>query len=97
MIISISLCQSFAEDKLIWPFSHLGIYIVKLGSKFLANENELNSALGDSSQSTRVWKIIWELSMPNKVRNFMRCSCRDAIPVKKNLMRRKILFEDNYE
>ena len=85
MIMSIPLCQSFAEDKLIWPFSPSGIYTVKSGSKFLANENELSSALGDSSQSTRVWKIIWELSVPNKVRNFMWCSCRDAIPVKKNI------------
>ena len=97
MIMSIPLCQSFAQDKLIWPFSPLGIYTVKSVSKFLANKSKLSSAPGDSSQSNRVWKIICELLVPNKVKNFMWRSCRDAIPVKKNLMWRKILSEDNCE
>lgn len=38
--------------------------------------------------------MIWGLGVPNKIKNFVWRSCRDAVPVKKNLKKRKILQDD---
>ena len=39
LISSIPLCHSNVEDKLIWPYASLGIYLVKSDYNFLAKEN----------------------------------------------------------
>ena len=44
--------------------------------------------------SGEVWKLIWGLSVPNKVRNFLWRACRDALLVKRNLQKQKILQSD---
>ena len=38
LIKSIPLCHVLTEDKLIWPYTSSGQYIVQLGYKFLAHE-----------------------------------------------------------
>ncbi|KAK7852545.1 hypothetical protein CFP56_038612 [Quercus suber] len=40
---------------------------------------------------------IWEPNAPNKVRHFLWRVCKDAVPSKQNLMRRKILMEGKCE
>ena len=42
------------------------------------------------------WKTIWSLSIPNKVCNFVCRACKNSIPIKTNLVRRKVLSEDIY-
>jgi len=92
--MSIPLCRSYVEDKLVWPFTPSGTYTVKLGYRFLVNENSINSAPMNSNQNDGVWKLIWALSVPNKVKNFVWRSCRDALLIKYNLRRCQILMDD---
>ena len=88
LIMSIPLCRSYVEDKLVWPFTPSGTYTVKPGYRFLVNENSVNSTPMNSNQNDGVWKLIWALSVPNKVKNFVWRSCRDALLIKYNLRRR---------
>ena len=94
LIKSIPLCTTSVADTLIWPFNASGTYTVKSGYKFLAKEKLHNQFLAHLDHNSDLWKLIWGLDVPNKIKNFIWRSSRDAIPVKKNLKRRKILNED---
>ena len=95
LINSIPLYFTSVEDKLVWPFTALGEYTVKSSYNFLANENLNTQALGQSVQDSGIWKLVWGLRVPNKVKNFISRSCRDVVPVKKNLKKRQILQDDS--
>ena len=80
LIKSIPLWPTPVADKLTWPFNALGTYTVKLGYKFLARE-ELHNQSPRHHHNSELWKLIWDLDVPNKVKNFVWRSSKDAIPV----------------
>ena len=94
LILRIPLSPIPVEDKVIWPFNSTGAYSMKSGSRFLAMEATPSSLQDNQHQHEDIWKRIWRLSVPNKVRNFLWHACRNAIPVKRNLRKRKILTDD---
>lgn len=94
IILRIPLSPSPVEDKVIWPFNPSSVYSVRLGSKFLAKESTLSALQVNQHQREDIWKRIWSLLVPNKVRNLLRLACHDAIPVKRNLWKRKIFMKD---
>ncbi|KAL0003155.1 hypothetical protein SO802_016936 [Lithocarpus litseifolius] len=95
LILKIPLSPTNVEEKLIWPYVPNGVYSVKSGYRFLVQETAdprpSHQAQGDS---TSVWRRIWGLSVPNKVKNFLWRACKEVLPVKANLVRRKVLAED---
>ena len=91
LIKNIPLCITSVEDKLVWPFTASGEYTVKSGYNFLVKVNSNTQAQGQLDQDNGIWKLIWGLRIPNKVKNFIWRSCKDAIPMKKNLKKRQIL------
>ena len=94
LIMSIPLCRTYVEDKLIWPYTASGTYSVQSGYKFLAStETDQNTTVNPSFDGG-IWKLIWSLSVPNKVRNFLWRTCKEALLVKKNLKRRRIIEDD---
>lgn len=95
MIRSIPLCSAAVEDKLIWPHTPLGQYSMQSRYRFLMRESSNYQTLERPNASGGLWKIIWNLSVPNKVRNFLWRSCKDALPVKANLVKRRILQSAN--
>ena len=97
LIKSIPLCTPPVTDTITWPFNASGSYTIKSGYKFLAKDELHNQSPTHSDQNSELWKLIWSLEVPNKIKNFVRRSSRDAIPVKKNLKKRKILNDDTCE
>lgn len=95
LILKIPLCPNYVEDNLFWPYVTIGVYSVKSKYNFLAKEKSMLS-LNSSPQidSRGIWKEPWSLSVPNKVKNFMWRTCKEAIPVKRNLVKKRILTED---
>ena len=87
VIKSIPLSSTTQPDILIWPFTPSGIYSVKSGYRFLLE----NSAQFQSIyQDVEFWKNVWSLEVPSKIKNFVWRASKDALPIKKNLLRRKI-------
>ena len=71
LIMSIPVCRTYVEDKLIWPYTASGTYSVQSGYKFLASAETDRNTTVHSSFDGGIWKLIWSLSVPNKVRNFL--------------------------
>ena len=95
LILKIPLSSNHVEDKLVWPHTANGVYSVKSEYNFLAKEKTSPSlvvSLQDDGRS--IWKKLWSLSVPNKIKNFLWRASREAIPVKKNLVARKVLSEE---
>ena len=94
MIKRIPLSRSVAEDTLYWPYSASGHYTCRSGYRFLKEESELlTSPQAPPICDKKVWKAIWKLQVPPKIRNFIWRACRNALPTKQALMRRKIVAD----
>ena len=94
LITSIPLCHTYSEDKLIWPYTSSGNYTVKSSYNFLAATEMGQTTTTNLRQDGGIWKLVWSLSVPNKVKNFLWQVCKEALPMKRNLRRRKIIEED---
>ena len=94
LIQSIPLSLSPIEDKLVWPLNPSEIYSVKSGYKLLSQEVG-DAAFINHVVDPAVWKVVWGLKVQNKIRNFLWRAIRNSIPVKSNLMQRKVLTIDS--
>ncbi|KAM2701019.1 hypothetical protein EV2_002895 [Malus domestica] len=85
-ILSILLSKSGCCDKLVWHYTVNGDYSVKTGYGVAMNLME-NGALGRKGRGARsehctnnlVWKQIWRLQVPNKIKFFIWKCCNNAL------------------
>ena len=95
LINDIPLGNASACDRVIWPHTQSGVYTVKSGYYFLSHDrNLLDGDFNSLTPPRKLWKFIWSMSVPSKVRNFLWRAAKNAIPVKTNLVKRKVLLED---
>ena len=88
-IKNIPLARKETEDTLYWPWEQDG----KTGYRFL-KEDEVGFQVSEHQDHEKeLWKKIWTLECPNKVRNLIWRACRNSLPSKCNLMRRTIITE----
>ena len=82
-------------DTLTWPFTPTGDYIVKSGYTFLQQEYH-SSQPGqlDPEYLKPLWKLIWSLQVPSKVKNFIWRAAKNSLPTKTNLVKRKVIDDD---
>ncbi|XP_030923317.1 uncharacterized protein LOC115950221 [Quercus lobata] len=88
------LWKTIQDDILIWPFTPDGVYFVKSGYRYL-HELQQHGLPGplDNSVLTPLWKKIWGLQVPNKVKHLAWKACKDSLPTKTNLVRKKVITE----
>nr|POE67391.1 inactive lrr receptor-like serine/threonine-protein kinase bir2 [Quercus suber] len=95
LIEGITLGDIATRDRLIWPHTQSGTYTVKSGYYLLSKEkDDLDTPNTNPEPSQKLWKLIWRLSVPPKVRNCTWRVAKNAIPVKTNLLKRQVLQED---
>ena len=93
-IKNIPLSSTNQMDVLVWPFTPSGNYSVKSGYRFLF---ENSTQPQRTEQDSGLWKKIWSLEVPSKIKNFVWRACREVLPVKANLCRRRIIPEGRCE
>ena len=71
LIMSIPLCRTYIEDKLIWLYTSSGNYTVKSGYNFLTAAKTDQTTTANPRQDGGIWKLVWSFSVPNKVKNFL--------------------------
>ena len=83
---------------LIWPLTPDGHYSVRSAYHMLS-EDESRQEPGSSSSknSHQVWKSIWKIRTPNKIRHFIWRAARDSLPTKQNLKARHLPVEETCE
>ena len=75
-----------------WPYSREGVFSVKSGYHRLMEleDTKLNGATNDGITSP-VWKAIWRMNVPNRVKSLVWRAGRNALPTRMNMVRRHIL------
>ncbi|KAL6289403.1 hypothetical protein ACE6H2_006913 [Prunus campanulata] len=94
-IFTIPISLWGCPDKKIWHFNSHGAYTVRSGYEValtLRRNGELGrKAEGETSQGDtqrRIWKSIWGVQVPPKIRTFLWKCCRNVLAVKENLRHR---------
>ena len=89
-ILKIHVSEVSSEDTLVWPLSQDGDYSVKSAYRLLATEatNGLLSSSGGAC--SLLWKRIWKIHVPQRIKHFIWRATTDSLPTKQNLARRNI-------
>ena len=86
-ILKIHVNEVSSEDMLVWPLSPDGDYSVKTAYILLAIEvmNGLPSSSGGAC--SLLWKRIWKIHAPQRIKHFIWRAATDYLPTKQNLAR----------
>ena len=79
------------KDSLFWPFTQNGVHNCKSGYRFLKSKTEPEGTDENVEQDKALWRMVWSLQIPNKIKNLMRKACRNSLPTKENLVHRTII------
>ena len=78
-------------DAYVWLFTSNGDYSVKSAYKMLATKAMASAqAYSLIDNSEKVWKGVWRIRTPNKIRHFMWRAVKDSLPTIENLHKRQI-------
>ena len=91
-ILSIPLSISMPLDRLVWAATPNGKFTVK-SAYWLAMDmhNAEQEGTSEASGQRQLWKSIWGVVMPNKIKNFVWRACQNFLPTKSNLYRRQVI------
>ena len=73
-------------DYLVQPLSPDGSYTVKTAYHMLASEVLHSSPSSSGGMAGNVWKRIWKIKTPQKIKHFIWRVAKDSLPTKKNLV-----------
>ena len=91
-ILNIPISYNLPDDKIIWAANKKGVFSVKsayyVALNMVDNSEEGESSCGDPRE--RLWKKVWHLNIPSKIKIFAWRAFVDALPTMVNLRKRGI-------
>ena len=95
LILSIPLSQSLLVDRIVWNGTSKGNFSV-CSAYHSIREMGKNSKeeCSDDLEMKLLWKSIWNLQLPNKIRSFVWSACHEPLATKSNLKKRQITKDD---
>ena len=94
---SIPLSVHSPLDKLVWAEMPSGKFIIKSAYHLAVRVSSSGTrrSVSDCSLLRSFWKSLWRLPIPYKVKHFAWRACREALPTKVNLKRRKVFADES--
>ena len=97
-ILAIPLPMTTSRDKLLWKENSANMFTVRSAYQVALKLKESVQAEHSRAVTDRaVWKKIWTLHVPPKVRMFVWRACSNILPTRENLHRRKIKVDPQCE
>lgn len=90
------LLTDLRADRHFWEHEKNGEYNVRSGFRMCGNLDNANRN-GESSVAANqvtVWRKLWKMAVPNKIKVFAWRVCKDGLPTKHNLRQRKVMVEE---
>uniref|UniRef100_A0A2N9I4S0 Reverse transcriptase zinc-binding domain-containing protein n=1 Tax=Fagus sylvatica TaxID=28930 RepID=A0A2N9I4S0_FAGSY len=87
-IKSIPLNRRSSTDTIIWSETKNGVYSVRSAYHLLMKAKKGGES-SNNSQVNNLWKGIWNASVPQKIKLFIWKACKNILPTKLNLFRKK--------
>ncbi|KAI7999843.1 hypothetical protein LOK49_LG09G01673, partial [Camellia lanceoleosa] len=85
-ILSIPLASTEGNDTLVWHHDARGCYTVKSGYQEAVKQAHIQCNLPGSSAdwSAKIWKLVWSLKLPPKLKHFVWRLYHNALATKHN-------------
>ena len=100
MVLSIPISGTLPEDSIVWAWTSNGSYSVKSGYKVAQKVLKEVSNWGDRGSSSDnsgmkpIWKVVWRLNCPNKIKHLLWRACKNILPTKLRLKAQGIDVND---
>ena len=93
IIGGIALSSNLPEDMQIWAATANGRFNVRSAYMLAMEPAPGNGATltSDNSNMRKFWKYLWSINIPHKVKHFAWGACKEILPTKENLKRRKVI------
>ena len=99
-IMRIPLSHGHAVDALLLLYSKNGEYSVKSGYQTARQIKSVEEERGECSMARNegaVWRILWKLHIPTKIKFFAWQALYDILPTYENLVHRRIVNDGTYQ
>ena len=99
-ILSIPISTMNPTDSQVWAKTPNGFLFVKNAYKVAVQYLEVSKGIegrpgcSNTSKMEAIWKLIWSVKCPKKIKHFLWRACKNALPTKQCLMHRKVVKED---
>ena len=101
IILGVPLSPKMLEDSLIWAWSKNGNFTVRsaygVALKMLKTTNSAkeSGACSDKGKSAGLWKLVWKLNRPNKIKHFRWRACKNILPTNFCLASRRVASDSS--
>ncbi|KAL3825323.1 hypothetical protein ACJIZ3_021352 [Penstemon smallii] len=92
-ILSIPLGNGRHDDRRLWHYNRNGLFSVRSAYHLavkIARESDHTGAASSSAGNSNDWKWLWALSIPSKIKIFLWRACKNLLPTRAVLTKRKI-------